>query len=72
MEDEYGRAVPWVYESTLTDPNGIKVQVIVTVSPVGHYGTNTDECGEVAQMTATTAMRHIRTNRQEHFEKAPF
>lgn len=71
-EDEYGRP-PWRMESAITDPNGIRVEVAISV----RAGQNWDDkavgdCTEIAQMTAATAMKHIEKCRQIAAEKVPF
>jgi hypothetical protein len=71
MEDEYGRPVPWVYESTITDPTGLKVHVKVTVPGTAFY-FDSGECGEVVQMAATRAMTQITASRKAEQERCPF
>lgn len=72
MEDEFGRT-PWVHKGAITDPNGIHVEVTVTV-PAGQVWDDraVGDCTEIAQMTAATAMKHIQKIRDDHYNKVPF
>lgn len=62
---------PWVFESTITDPTGLKVHVTVTAPPTADWD-NSLECAELAQMGAATTVRHIRKNRKADQERCPF
>lgn len=50
----------WIYESTVTDPNGVRVRTTITV-PTGTFD-DPDDCGELAQMGATHTARLIAKN----------
>lgn len=71
MEDEYGRAVPWVHEAIVTDPTGLRVHVTVTVPPTASWKTD-HETTEIAQMTATRAMTQLTTMRKTEQDRCPF
>ena len=58
---------PWVFESTVTQPDGIRVQVVITV-PIGTAWKDVGETAEIAQMTATRALSQITTCK----ERPPF
>lgn len=72
MEDEYGRP-PWLIESAITSPNGIRAQVTVAL-PAGEVWDERaiGDCTEIAQMTAATAMKHVQKIRDDHYSKVPF
>jgi hypothetical protein len=71
-QDEYGRA-PWAMETAITDPEGIRVQVKITVPPGRTWDDKAvGDCTEIAQMTAATAMTHINKCRQIAADKVPF
>lgn len=71
-EDEYGRT-PWLMESTITDPSGIRVHVTIAVPPGKAWDDKAvGDCTEIAQMHAAGAMTHINKCRQIAAEKVPF
>lgn len=55
------------YESTITGPDGITVQVVITV-PLSATWKDTAECGELAAMNATRVTRYVRDSK----ERCPF
>lgn len=67
--DDY--RLPWVHEATITDPTGLRVQVLVTIPPAANWDRS-DESTEIAQMQASQAMRHLTKLRKEHNEECPF
>lgn len=57
--DEDGQLYePWLFEHTVTQPDGIQVHVIVTV-PIGAAWKDVRETAEIAQMAANHALTHI-------------
>lgn len=58
---------PWVFESTATQPDGIRVQVSISIPP-GAAWKDVGETAEIAQMTASRAMTQIHTCK----ERPPF
>jgi hypothetical protein len=65
--------MPWAMETAIIDPEGIRVQVKITVPP-GHIWDDkaVGDCTEIAQMTAATAMTHLNKCRQIAADKVPF
>ena len=69
--DEFNRS-PWLLEATVTDPDRrVSVHVTVTVH-AGQPVRLVKDAAEIAQMTATNAMDHIRKCRKEAEEECPF
>lgn len=55
----------WTFESTVTDPNGIRVTAVITV-PAEVAWTSVMECSELSQMgAAQTAGRVLKTMQEE-------
>jgi hypothetical protein len=69
-EDEYGRT-PWRYESTVTDPSGVRVTTTITV-PIRVAWADVQECGELAQMGASQTAARVQKNAMASNEKVPF
>ncbi|ALG07632.1 hypothetical protein H4W33_010490 [Kibdelosporangium phytohabitans] len=57
----------WTFESTITDPNGVRVTVTVSV-PLERAWKDVGESAELAQMAASRAQAMLRDSR----ERAPF
>jgi hypothetical protein len=68
--DEYGRT-PWRFQTTVTDPSGIRTTVTVTV-PLRVAWDDVQECGELAQMGASQTAARIAKNRTDFRDEAPF
>jgi hypothetical protein len=68
--DEYGRT-PWRFETTVTDPSGIRTTVTITV-PLRVAWGDVPECGELAQMGASQTAARVAKNRTEFNEECPF
>ncbi|MEV4767765.1 hypothetical protein [Micromonospora humida] len=49
---------PWVFESAVTQPDGIRVQVVITVPPDAAWG-DVRETAEIAQMATNHALTQI-------------
>lgn len=58
---------PYVFETTTTQPDGIRVQVVITVPP-GAAWKDVPEAAEIAQAHATLTLAQINTLK----ERAPF
>ncbi|WP_327029736.1 hypothetical protein OG989_04220 [Micromonospora sp. NBC_01740] len=58
---------PYVFESTVTQPDGIRVHVSISVPPDAAW-KDTPETAEVAQMTASRALAQINASK----ERVPF
>ena len=70
-DDGFGRS-PWLLEATVTDPDRrVSVHVTVTVH-AGQPDRLVKDSAEIAQMTATSAMDHIRKCRKEIEQECPF
>ena len=53
-------AVPpdWTFESTATNPNGVRITTTITV-PVDAEWNDVRECGELAQMGSHLTLGHV-------------
>ncbi|MGA4726267.1 hypothetical protein ACPB67_02505 [Micromonospora taraxaci] len=72
IRDEDGRLIkPYVFESTYSQPDGIRVQVVITI-PAETFWQDVQEAGEVAQMTASRALTQINGQIKAAQERVPF
>ena len=72
IRDHDGRLIePYVFESTYTQPDGIRVQVVITI-PAGEWWKDVQEAGEIAQMTASRALTQINAQIKASNERVPF
>jgi hypothetical protein len=71
-QDEYGRT-PWLIETTVIEPSGIRVHVAVSI-PIGQVWDDKaiGDATEVAQMHAAGAIKQINECRRIAADKVPF